>query len=186
MAGVSVCICVYERVCVFHKLERLIVFLVLKLSYAYDLSGIFAKVSVSTMYKRTADTLWSGNDMHCTLPTQARYPIQPHVCVKPMLYCMLMFLHVCCVNIPCPSQRSWWGRSPSPARRLCGSWRRWLWVERWRVQTGWGTLSHTSQCLCLLYRWHSETGAVWEWCFPCYHEETLEKTYIFRKRLEVF
>lgn len=74
---VLVCICVYERVCVFHKLERLTLLLVLKLSYAYDLSGISAKVSVSKMlYKRTcsADTLWSGNCMRCTLPTQTRYP----------------------------------------------------------------------------------------------------------------
>lgn len=57
MAGVSVCICVYERVCVFHKLERLIVLLVLQLSYAFDLSGIFAKVSVSKMYKRTCSAI---------------------------------------------------------------------------------------------------------------------------------
>lgn len=72
--------------------------------------------------------------MQSALPTQTYHPIPTTSACG--AYGILHVDILCSVNIPCPGQRSWWGQSPSPARRPCGSWLHWLWVERWPAQTG--------------------------------------------------
>lgn len=60
----------------------------------------------------------------------------------------------------------WWGRNPNPARRPCGSWQRWWWVEHWPARTGWGTWCRTSSRWCPPCLWVSKTGATGEGRWP--------------------